>query len=127
MSGVKRVLLLLVLVEVMVVEEAHGQENIKMCGRDLIRHAVSYCGNSRLRRAVVTLEGPQQTGVSSASSIPGQHPPSVLPPQPGQEDDMEALVARWLPLSARMRRTALKISDLCCEKGCSKRELIQFC
>ncbi|KAJ0032163.1 hypothetical protein NQD34_002244 [Periophthalmus magnuspinnatus] len=90
---------------------------IKMCGRDLIRHAVSYCGNSRLRRAVPMPEAPQQRG-ENESSHTGQGATW------GTGEDMEALVARWLPLSARMRRTALKISDLCCEKGCSKRELI---
>lgn len=30
-------------------------------------------------------------------------------------------------LSSRIRRTAGKISDICCEKGCSMKELIQFC
>lgn len=32
------------------------QERIKMCGRDLIRLAVSSCGNSRLRRSVPHVE-----------------------------------------------------------------------
>ncbi|XP_072296390.1 insulin-like 3 (Leydig cell) [Eucyclogobius newberryi] len=142
MSVVKRVLVLVVVVGLVV--EAEGQENIKMCGRDLIRHAVSYCGNSRLKRAVLTLEGPQQQGGNNKSSLDAtisagdlatsdpatsDPAPAPAPPtsQPGEQGDMEALMARWLPLSARMRRTALKISDLCCEKGCSKRELIQFC
>lgn len=35
---------------------AHGQERIKMCGRELIRLAVSSCGNSRLRRSIPDLE-----------------------------------------------------------------------
>uniref|UniRef100_A0A3B5PPH8 Insulin-like 3 n=1 Tax=Xiphophorus maculatus TaxID=8083 RepID=A0A3B5PPH8_XIPMA len=48
-----------------------AQDRIKMCGRELIRLAVSSCGNSR--------------------------------------------------------RSAGKISDICCEKGCSMKELIQFC
>ncbi|KAJ0059056.1 hypothetical protein NL108_007298, partial [Boleophthalmus pectinirostris] len=68
---------------------------------------------------------------SSSQEQDASSGPSPVLSQPGSDrghgEDMEALVARWLPLSARMRRTALKISDLCCEKGCSKRELVQFC
>ncbi|CAL1579242.1 unnamed protein product [Knipowitschia caucasica] len=124
MSGLRAVLCV-VLVLVLTVD---AQEDIKMCGRDLIRKAMSYCGGSRLRRAVVTLTmkdrrpvDPSSPPASTSASA------SALGPVPPQREDMEALVAQWLPLSARMRRTALKISDLCCEKGCSKRELIQFC
>uniref|UniRef100_A0A3B4AWM0 Insulin-like domain-containing protein n=1 Tax=Periophthalmus magnuspinnatus TaxID=409849 RepID=A0A3B4AWM0_9GOBI len=71
MSGLKRVLCLTVvvvgLVVVGVVVEVEGHESIKMCGRDLIRHAVSYCGNSRLRRAVPMPEAPQQRGENESS------------------------------------------------------------
>lgn len=35
---------------------AHAQERIKMCGRELIRLAVSSCGNSRLRRSLADVE-----------------------------------------------------------------------
>lgn len=35
---------------------AHAQERIKMCGRELIRLAVSSCGNSRLRRSILDLD-----------------------------------------------------------------------
>lgn len=34
----------------------HAQERIKMCGRELIRLAVSSCGNSRLRRSIPDVE-----------------------------------------------------------------------
>lgn len=50
-------------------------------------------------------------------------------PTPVPADDGEgfSLVPRWHPVSPRIRRTAGKISDICCEKGCSMKELIQFC
>lgn len=35
---------------------AHAQERIKMCGRELIRLAVSSCGNSRLRRSILDVD-----------------------------------------------------------------------
>lgn len=35
---------------------AHAQERIRMCGRELIRLAVSSCGNSRLRRSIPDIE-----------------------------------------------------------------------
>lgn len=35
---------------------AHAQERIRMCGRELIRLAVSSCGNSRLRRSILDLD-----------------------------------------------------------------------
>lgn len=37
-----------------------AQDRIKMCGRELIRLAVSYCGNSRLRRSLPDVELGQQ-------------------------------------------------------------------
>uniref|UniRef100_A0A3P9NTJ5 Insulin-like 3 n=1 Tax=Poecilia reticulata TaxID=8081 RepID=A0A3P9NTJ5_POERE len=68
-----------------------AQDRIKMCGRELIRLAVSSCGNSRLRRSILDSELSQQQ------------------------------------LAAGCKRSAGKISDICCEKGCSMKELIQFC
>lgn len=38
-----------------------------------------------------------------------------------------SLAVHWLPVSPRTRRDVGKISDICCEKGCSLQELIQFC
>lgn len=38
----------------------HAQERIKMCGRELIRLAVSSCGNSRLRRSIPDVEWRQR-------------------------------------------------------------------
>uniref|UniRef100_A0A3Q2P037 Uncharacterized protein n=1 Tax=Fundulus heteroclitus TaxID=8078 RepID=A0A3Q2P037_FUNHE len=38
----------------------HGGDRIKMCGRELIRLAVSSCGNSRLRRSIPDAELSQQ-------------------------------------------------------------------
>lgn len=38
---------------------SQDQERIKMCGRELIRLAVSACGSSRLRRSVPDV-GPNQ-------------------------------------------------------------------
>uniref|UniRef100_A0A3Q3IBL8 Insulin-like 3 n=1 Tax=Monopterus albus TaxID=43700 RepID=A0A3Q3IBL8_MONAL len=84
----------------------HAQDKIKMCGRELIRLAVSSCGNTRFIR--------------STSDIPvGHHHyenQAVYSPAP-----------HWYPLSAQVKRASGKISDICCEKGCSVKELIQFC
>ncbi|KAM4605302.1 insulin-like 3 (Leydig cell) [Polymixia lowei] len=85
----------------------HGQDRIKMCGRELIRLAISSCGNSRVRRSVPEL---------------GQYHGN-----PQRDKDELSLAPRWYPLSSRVRRAAGKMSDICCEKGCSLRELIQFC
>lgn len=49
--------LMLVLVAAECVVDA--QERIKMCGRELIRLAVSSCGSSRLRRSILDAE-PEQ-------------------------------------------------------------------
>jgi len=40
----------------------HGQDRIKMCGRDLIRLAVSFCGSSRMRRSVPDSQQQQRGG-----------------------------------------------------------------
>lgn len=47
-------------------------------------------------------------------------------PEPDGEKDV-FLAPHWYPLSSRIRRAAGKMSDICCEKGCSMKELIQFC
>uniref|UniRef100_A0A8C2ZPX0 Insulin n=1 Tax=Cyclopterus lumpus TaxID=8103 RepID=A0A8C2ZPX0_CYCLU len=142
------------LVSVMVVLVAavcvvHAQERIKMCGRELIRLAVSSCGNSRLRRSILDVEPGQHRETSHCNTIlsisraksqmsfhvlcTGDQNPSVeehqatetvhIPP----ESDGEKGVFSWYPLSSRVRRAAGTISDICCEKGCSMKELIQFC
>lgn len=46
----------LVVVLVAAVCATHAQEKIKMCGRELIRLAVSSCGNSHLRRSIPDVE-----------------------------------------------------------------------
>lgn len=43
------------------------------------------------------------------------------------ESDVFSLAPHRQPVSSRIRRSAGKISDICCEKGCSMKELIQFC
>ncbi|XP_056912122.1 insulin-like 3 (Leydig cell) [Takifugu flavidus] len=115
------------LVVLLVVLEAAGcttdtQERIKMCGRDLIRLAVSSCGNSRLRRSVPDVKEGRHQETSREASW-------TTRPTPVPADDGEgfSLVPRWHPVSPRFRRTAGEISDICCEKGCSMKELIQFC
>ncbi|XP_034412221.1 insulin-like 3 (Leydig cell) [Cyclopterus lumpus] len=121
------------LVSVMVVLVAavcvvHAQERIKMCGRELIRLAVSSCGNSRLRRSILDVEPGQHRETSHWDQNPSveEHQATEtvhIPP----ESDGEKGVFSWYPLSSRVRRAAGTISDICCEKGCSMKELIQFC
>lgn len=58
----------------------------------------------------------------------GEHPASEAvhtASRPDGERDVSSLAAHLL--SSRIRRAAGKISDICCEKGCSMKELIQFC
>lgn len=50
-----RCLVSLVAVLVAAVCVAHAQERIKICGRELIRLAVSSCGSSRARRSILDL------------------------------------------------------------------------
>ncbi|KAM7379116.1 hypothetical protein PAMP_004688 [Pampus punctatissimus] len=125
MSAAKCLLsLMVVLVASVCVVQA--QERIKMCGRDLIRLAVSSCGNSRLRRSIqdVKLEKHQFTSHwDQVASTDAVH----MPPQSDGEKDVFFMAPHWYPLSNRIRRAAGKISDICCEKGCSMKELIQFC
>ncbi|XP_068427538.1 insulin-like 3 (Leydig cell) [Clinocottus analis] len=121
------------LVSVMVVLVAavcvvHTQERIKMCGRELIRLAVSSCGNSRLRRSIPDVEVGRRPDTSHWDQDPSaeEHQATetgFIPP----ESDGEKGVFSWYPMSSRVRRTAGTISEICCEKGCSMKELIQFC
>ncbi|KAM6919766.1 insulin-like 3 (Leydig cell) [Lycodopsis pacificus] len=121
------------LVSVMVVLVAavcvvRAQERIKMCGRELIRLAVSSCGNSRLRRSIPDLELGEHQYTSQWNQDPSAEEQQAtetvhIPP----ESDGEKGVFSWYPLSSRVRRAVGKISDICCEKGCSMKELIQFC
>ncbi|XP_028284455.1 insulin-like 3 (Leydig cell) [Parambassis ranga] len=110
----------------------HAEERIKMCGRDLIRLAVSSCGNSRLKRSIPDAEVDQHQytphGAQDASLEEHQAPETdAILPQSDEENDASTVAPHWYPMSSRMRRAAGKISDICCEKGCSMKELIQFC
>ncbi|KAM8850334.1 uncharacterized protein AB9W97_021560 [Spinachia spinachia] len=106
----------------------HAQERIQMCGRELIRLAVSSCGNSRLRRSIPDLEPGQHQFTSHWYQNPSQEEfhatDTLLNPQ---ETEGEKGVFSSYLLSSRVRRAVGKISDICCEKGCSMKELIQFC
>ncbi|XP_040000633.1 insulin-like 3 (Leydig cell) [Xiphias gladius] len=122
----------LMMVLVAAVYVAHAQERIKMCGRELIRLAVSSCGTSRLRRSIPDIElGQHQLTPHwdrDASTEEHQATEAVLiSPESGERKDVLSLAPPWYPLSSRMGRAAGRISDICCEKGCSMKELIQFC
>ncbi|XP_035993766.1 relaxin-3-like [Fundulus heteroclitus] len=111
---------------------AHAQDRIKMCGRELIRLAVSSCGNSRLRRSIPDAELSQQqlTAGSDQDFSTEEDQASETIHAPLQSDEKRvasSLAPHWHPLTFRIRRAAGKISDICCEKGCSMKELIQFC
>ncbi|XP_034559224.1 insulin-like 3 (Leydig cell) [Notolabrus celidotus] len=112
---------------------ADAQERIKMCGRELIRLAVSSCGNSRLRRSILDVESDQDqySHTWNQDTTTEEDPESETVHTPLESDKEEKaavfLVPNWYPLSSRFRRAAGKISDICCEKGCSMKELIQFC
>ncbi|KAM9845086.1 insulin-like 3 (Leydig cell) [Aulostomus maculatus] len=128
MSAAKSLLPLMLLLLVAAVCLGQAQEKIKMCGRELIRLAVSSCGNSRLRRSLLDGEAPDHPHTSHwdlDASTEGVHMPSH---SPEEEKEVFSTAPHWYPLSSRIRRAAgKKISDICCEKGCSMRELIQFC
>uniref|UniRef100_A0A0F8CD03 Insulin n=1 Tax=Larimichthys crocea TaxID=215358 RepID=A0A0F8CD03_LARCR len=110
---------------------AHAQERIRMCGRELIRLAVSSCGNSRLRRSIPDIELQHQytshwdldTSTEEQQATEAVH----VAPESDGKNDVFSLAPHWYPVSTRIRRAAGKISDICCEKGCSMKELIQFC
>ncbi|XP_013875812.1 relaxin-3 [Austrofundulus limnaeus] len=99
-----------------------------MCGRELIRLAVSTCGNSRLRRSILDTELGEDHHTSDwgKDSSTEQDQPSETPLQ-SDEDKVVSLAPQWDPPMSLVRRAAGKISDICCEKGCSMKELIQFC
>ncbi|XP_038575325.1 insulin-like 3 (Leydig cell) [Micropterus salmoides] len=110
----------------------HTQERIKMCGRELIRLAVSSCGNSRLRRSIPDVELGQHRYIShweqDASTEEHLATETVhTAPESDGKKDVFSLAPHWYSQSSRIRRAAGKISDICCEKGCSIKELIQFC
>ncbi|XP_040027144.2 insulin-like 3 (Leydig cell) [Gasterosteus aculeatus] len=118
----------LVVVLVTAVCVVHAQERIQMCGRELIRLAVSSCGNSRLRRSIPDLEPGQHQYTPRWYEYPSEEELQTTaavqnPLQTAPEKDVFSLY----PLSPRVRRAVGKISDICCEKGCSMKELIQFC
>ncbi|KAL3988299.1 multipile epidermal growth factor-like domains protein 8 [Sarotherodon galilaeus] len=125
-----RCLVSLVAVLVAAVCVAHAQERIKMCGRELIRLAVSSCGSSRVRRSIPDLGlGKNQYAslweqISSTEEYLASEAVRTASRADGEKDAVS--LAPHL-LSSRIRRTAGKISDICCEKGCSMKELIQFC
>uniref|UniRef100_A0A3B4ZEQ3 Insulin-like 3 n=1 Tax=Stegastes partitus TaxID=144197 RepID=A0A3B4ZEQ3_9TELE len=141
----------LVSLMVVLVAAVGAQDRIKMCGRELIRLAVSSCGNSRLRRSIPDIDLSQHqdnrrcsrhvsrvlskaqmrclcTGELDASMEEQQAPETVhVSLQPGGEKSVVSLAPHWYHASSRLRRAAGKISDICCERGCSMKELIQFC
>nr|XP_046264732.1 insulin-like 3 (Leydig cell) [Scatophagus argus] len=111
---------------------AHAQERIKMCGRELIRLAVSSCGNSRLKRSIQDVELWQQqyTSHPDQDAHTEQHQATEavhVAPEADREKDVLSLAPHWYPVPPRIRRASGRISDICCEKGCSMKELIQFC
>ncbi|GAA6228563.1 insulin-like peptide INSL5 [Lates japonicus] len=124
MPGSKSLMSLMVVL-VAAVCMAHTQERIKMCGRELIRLAVSSCGNSRLRRSIPDIElGQQQlTPHWEHRATETVH----IPPESDEKKDVSSLAPHWYPLSSRSRRAAGKMPEICCERGCSMKELIQFC
>ncbi|XP_029929887.1 insulin-like 3 (Leydig cell) [Myripristis murdjan] len=146
MSAAKCLVSLMV---VLVVGEcgAHAQDRIKICGRELIRLAVSSCGNSRLRRSLPDFEFGHHHGNPHNDSFKLPVSLSVCTEDEGistEENQAASEVAaafsqphrvwddflsapHWYSLSPRARRAAGKISDICCERGCSVKELIQFC
>ncbi|XP_006786818.1 insulin-like 3 (Leydig cell) [Neolamprologus brichardi] len=125
-----RCLVSLVAVLVAAVCVAHAQERIKICGRELIRLAVSSCGSSRARRSIPDLGrkknqyAPLWEQISSTEEYLTSGTVRTAS-RADREKDAVSLAPHLL--SSRIRRTAGKISDICCEKGCSMKELIQFC
>ncbi|XP_008298615.1 insulin-like 3 (Leydig cell) [Stegastes partitus] len=122
----------LVSLMVVLVAAVGAQDRIKMCGRELIRLAVSSCGNSRLRRSIPDIDLSQHQDAPlwelDASMEEQQAPETVhVSLQPGGEKSVVSLAPHWYHASSRLRRAAGKISDICCERGCSMKELIQFC
>ncbi|XP_019962837.2 insulin-like 3 (Leydig cell) [Paralichthys olivaceus] len=125
MAAAKFLSLLVVLVAA--VCAVHAQERIKMCGRELIRLAVSACGNSRLRRDIPDVELDQHQPITTHWNHDVDAEGVHIPPESDEKRDVPSLAPHWFTLSSRIRRVAGRISDICCEKGCSMKELIQFC
>lgn len=68
------------------------------------------------------------TGDQDASTEEHQATETVhIPPESDEEKNLFSVAPHWYPVSSRVRRAVGKISDICCEKGCSMKELIQFC
>ncbi|XP_008331917.1 insulin-like 3 (Leydig cell) [Cynoglossus semilaevis] len=131
MSAAKRLPLTLILILWAAVCVVHTQD-IKMCGRELVRLAVSTCGNSRLRRSVLDKDlAPYQLTPNldevSTEEAAGASEMIQLSSETDEDADVPSLVPHWYPVSPRIRRASGRISDICCEKGCSMRELIQIC
>ncbi|KAM3866002.1 insulin-like 3 (Leydig cell) [Diretmus argenteus] len=130
MSGAKCLVYLMVVL-VAGVCAVHAQDRIKMCGRELIRLAVTSCGSSRLRRSIPALELHHGTSHEDQGVYTEEHQATSemlsAPSQSDGERDDVSVAPHWYPLSSRVRRAAGKMSDICCEKGCSVKELIQFC
>ncbi|KAM7400915.1 hypothetical protein PAMA_005216 [Pampus argenteus] len=93
-----------------------AQERIKMCGRDLIRLAVSSCGNSRLRRSIQDVQPEKHQFTSQLDQIASTDAVH-MPPQSDEEKDVLFMGPHWYPLSNRIRRAAGKISDICSSKN----------
>uniref|UniRef100_A0A3Q3LFH9 Insulin-like 3 n=1 Tax=Mastacembelus armatus TaxID=205130 RepID=A0A3Q3LFH9_9TELE len=135
---------------------AHAQERIKICGRELIRLAVSSCGNARVRKSILDRELDQYEFTPQVHSkmqnilfcllkfdlrfstenekcfflaCTGYRSTEMVNSTPESDGNKDVLswTPHWYPLSSRIRRAAAQISDICCEKGCSMKELIQFC
>ncbi|XP_067331473.1 insulin-like 3 (Leydig cell) [Channa argus] len=110
----------------------HTQDRIKMCGRELIRLAVSSCGNTWLGRNIPDTELGQHQDIPhwelDASTEGHQATGMVhIPAESGRMSYVSSLAPHWYPFSSRIRRATGEISDICCEKGCSMKELIKFC
>ncbi|KAM9323070.1 insulin-like 3 (Leydig cell) [Pholidichthys leucotaenia] len=105
---------------------AQAQERIKICGRELIRLAVSSCGSSRLRRSVPDLERGQHQNTPSWDAVEDQASEAAHT-SPGSDGEKEVFTVAPHLLSPHISEVSGKISDICCENGCGMKELIQFC
>ncbi|CAN9503228.1 unnamed protein product [Ophioblennius macclurei] len=132
MPSAMRLVSLMAVVVLAAASAVHAQDRIKMCGRELIRLAVSSCGNSRLRRSVpdnwgVTELDQRHYALHWEGGTPVEEQQGPESPQFKGQKDVRSLAPHWYPASIRIRKAVGKISDICCEKGCSLKELIQFC
>ncbi|XP_028449737.1 insulin-like 3 (Leydig cell) isoform X2 [Perca flavescens] len=73
-----RSLVPLMVVLVAAVGEARAQDRIKICGRDLIRLAVTSCGNSRVRRSILDADLAQRQYASHCVHLPLHRGPGCL-------------------------------------------------